>query len=68
MKKKIENYSQAVAELEKIVQNIENNAYNVDELSEKIKEAVALIEFCKQKLSETDKEIEKLLETLEIKN
>jgi len=60
MKKNIENYSQAAAELEKIVQNIENNTYNIDELSEKIKEAVALITFCKQKLKNTDEEIEKL--------
>ena len=53
-------YSQAVEKLENIVQNIENNTYNIDVLSEKIKEAVTLIEFCKQKLNETDKEIEKL--------
>jgi len=64
MGKNIENYSKAATELEKIVQNIENNTYNIDELSEKIKEAVALITFCKQKLKETDEEIEKLLESL----
>jgi len=55
------SYSKAAAGLEKIVQNIESNTYNIDELSAKIKEAVALIEFCKQKLKETDTEIENLL-------
>jgi exodeoxyribonuclease VII small subunit len=62
--KKIENYSQAVKELENIVQNIENNIYDIDILSEKIKEATAFLVFCKQKLKETDEEIVKLLEKI----
>ena len=57
--KKKETYSEAMARLEKIVSQIDNN--ELDVRAEKIKEANGIIAFCSDKLTKADKEIEKLL-------
>lgn len=44
--KKKETYSQAIERLEKIVRQIDSNELEIDELSEKIKEANEIIAFC----------------------
>ncbi len=59
--KKKETYSQAMERLEMIVRQIDNNELEIDALAEKIKEANEIIAFCSDKLTKTDKEIEKLL-------
>ena len=53
--------SEAMARLEKIVSQIDNNELEIDVLAEKIKEANGIIAFCSDKLTKADKEIEKLL-------
>lgn len=60
--KKKETYSQAIERLEKIVRQIDSNELEIDELSEKIKEANEIIAFCTGKLIKADQEIEKLLQ------
>ena len=59
--KKKETYSEAMARLEKIASQIDNNELEIDVLAEKIKEANGIIAFCSDKLTKADKEIEKLL-------
>lgn len=59
---KKETYSQAIARLEEIVNQIDNNELEIDALGEKIREANEIIAFCNGKLTKTDKEIQKLLE------
>ena len=68
--KKKETYSQAMARLEKIVNQIDNNELEIDQLAEKIKEAneiiafcesKLIIAFCESKLTKADREIEKIL-------
>ena len=59
--KKKETYSEAMARLEKIVSQIDNNELDIDTLSEKIKEANEIIAFCTEKLTKADREVEKLL-------
>lgn len=59
------DYNEAIDELESIVNEIETGEISVDVLSEKIKRASFLIEYCKKKLTSTEKEVEKLLEGLE---
>lgn len=56
MAKKKENltYKEALAQLEVIVHTIENESLDVDELSEKVKTALTLIDFCKTKLKNTE--------------
>ena len=54
-------YEEALAQLETIVRKMEAGEYDIDELSEKLKEAQKLIKLCKDKLTKTDAEIKKIL-------
>ncbi|WP_279147968.1 exodeoxyribonuclease VII small subunit [Segatella bryantii] len=64
MKKNI-RYEEAVHRLEEIVEKMENDELDVDSLSDKLKEAQQLIKLCKDKLTKTDENIKKLLNTEE---
>ena len=57
---KIENYQQALQELQAIVAKIEANEVNIDELSIQMKRAATLIEYCQKKLRGTEVEMEQL--------
>jgi exodeoxyribonuclease VII small subunit len=67
MRKEIKNmtYTDAKKELEEIVSSIESGKLDVDALTDKVKRASELITFCKEKLSKTDKELQKILEELD---
>ena len=58
-------YSEAVQELEGIIEEIESGRADVDVLTEKVKRAAMLIGFCKEKLKGTEVEVKKVLEGLE---
>lgn len=60
MKEEI-SYEEAMTQLEQIVEQIENNELGIDELTSKLKQAQRLLKMCKDKLTKTDKEVEKLL-------
>lgn len=65
MKQKL-TYTEAVAELEQILAELENNLeVNMDVISEKVKRAAILMELCKKQLHELDEELEKMLEQLD---
>ncbi len=55
-------YSEAVHQLEDIVEKMENDELDIDSLSDQLKKAQELIKVCKDKLTKTDEEIKKLLE------
>ena len=55
-------YEEAIGQLEKIVRQMENNELDVDQLSEQLKRAQQLIQFCRDKLTKTDEEIRHILE------
>ena len=57
-------YTQAKNELEQIVQSIESNELDVDALTDKVKRAAELIALCKEKLTKTDQELQKLLQDI----
>jgi len=63
MKKEIP-YTQAIEELEEIVASIENEDVNVDELSVKVKRAAELIKICKDKLYNTEEEVNSILKDI----
>jgi len=64
MKQKL-TYTEAVAELESILVELESNSeVNMDIISEKVKRAAVLMELCKKRLHELDKELEKIMEDL----
>ena len=58
-------YSEAKTELEKIVHSIESDDLDIDTLTQKVKRATELIAFCKEKLTKTDSELQKLLDNIE---
>lgn len=64
MTNKFKNYSESIKELEEIVKSVENETLDLDELSKKVKRATELIKICKEKLFQTDAEIEKILESI----
>ncbi len=55
-------YTQAMKELEQIVAQLEDNSLDIDQLSEKVKKAQQLIAFCRERLTQTDEEVKKLLQ------
>ncbi len=57
-------YSEAIEELEAIVNEIENEDISVDVLSEKVKRASILIGICRKALHTTEEEVKKILEEL----
>ena len=62
MSKKTINYQSAMEELQTIVAQLEANAIGIDELSEKVKRAAELVQFCQQKLRTTEKEMDNLFD------
>ncbi len=59
------NYEAAFSELQLIVKEIENGTISVDELSKRVKRAAELIQICRQKLENTEKEVGELLKGIE---
>jgi exodeoxyribonuclease VII small subunit len=60
-------YSQALAELEKIISRIESEEVDVDALAEQVKRASVLIRFCREKLQSTEEDVKKVLSEMESK-
>lgn len=60
------SYSLAIAELEKILSELESNSeFDLELISAKVKRASELLEFCKNQLHQIDSELEKILEELD---
>lgn len=54
-------YEKAMARLEELVRQVENNETGIDCLAQQLKEARQLLAFCKERLYATDEEIRKIL-------
>lgn len=63
-RKKI-TYSEAIGEIEKTIAMIENEELDVDHLSEKVKRIAELLKICKEKLTGTEQEVEKILNEID---
>lgn len=61
MAKKNISYNEALKEIEEILYKIENEELDIDNLSENVLKATDLLKSCKQKLTQTEKEIEKII-------
>jgi exodeoxyribonuclease VII small subunit len=59
-------YAEAVRQIEDILGKIENGEPDVDELTKLVKRASELIKYCRSKLFETEQEIEKILNEIEL--
>lgn len=61
MGKKQLTYEQAIKELEEIVRLLESNSLGLDEIAGQVDRAQKLIFYCREKLTKTDADIQKLL-------
>jgi exodeoxyribonuclease VII small subunit len=62
------SYTDAFDELQEIVSDMEDGQINVDELAQKVKRATELIRICKNKLTATEGDVQKILKELEAQN
>ncbi len=60
-----ENYTLAFEELQAIVREMEEGEISVDVLASKVKRAAELIQICKNKLHNTEEDVQKILKELE---
>lgn len=58
-------YTEAFKELQEIVAEIEDGEISVDDLSAKVKRATQLIRICRQTLTSTEEDVNKILKELE---
>ena len=63
--KKNTTYKEAITEIDEILKQLENNELDVDELSEKVKKVSQLVTLCKEKLHNTEQEIDKILKEMD---
>jgi|TARA_B110000211_G_C13802250_1_gene431084 exodeoxyribonuclease VII small subunit len=55
-------YEDALAKIEHIVSELEQKEVSIDELIKRVYFAKQLVDFCQEKLTKTEKEIEKIIE------
>ncbi len=58
-------YTQAMTRLNEIIERIENEEIDVDELSKQVKEAVKLIQMCKDKIGKAELEVKNVVEAFQ---
>lgn len=63
-KEKKPGYQEAFTELEQIVRDIERETIGVDELAEKVKRAAVLIGICRNKLKDTEVDVQNILDEI----
>ena len=63
MAKKEYGYSKSIEEIEVILTKIESGETDIDNLTAEIKRATTLLNECKQRLLQTEQEVEKVLQT-----
>ncbi len=63
MAKKTITYTEAAAAIEQILARLRNEEMDVDSLAAEVKRATELIALCKQKLLDTEAEVNRILES-----
>jgi len=57
-------YNDAFEELKTLIVDLERGEITVDELAAKVKRAALLIELCKKKLTATEEEVNRVIESM----
>ena len=63
MVKREYSYRKSIEEIEEILSKIENGEIDIDNLAYEIKRAAKLLQECKDKLFQTEKEVEKIIKS-----
>jgi exodeoxyribonuclease VII small subunit len=58
-------YGEALAEIEQILKQIEQEELDVDDLTSKVQRVSELLTLCKNKLHHTEQEVEKIMKEIE---
>lgn len=58
-------YTEAFEELEKIVREMEQVEISIDQLDQRLKRAAYLVKLCREKLYETEKNVQEILEDMD---
>ena len=58
------SYSEALAELERILSGLRSDQCDVDTLAERTRRAATLLSLCRRKLTRTEEELAKVLEAI----
>jgi len=58
-------YGEAIAEIEKILAQLEKEELDVDDLTSKVQRVSELLALCRSKLNTTEKEVEKIMKDIE---
>jgi len=64
MNKKL-TYSKAMEELNKILEDLESEKVDVDEIIDKVKTAISIIKFCREKIENTELELKEVVKELD---
>jgi exodeoxyribonuclease VII small subunit len=56
------SYDDAIREIEEILRKIEEGELGVDELAGKVSRVTALLKLCRERLSRTESQLDKILE------
>ncbi len=65
MSKKVVKYSDAIGELNAILDDLQSERVDVDEVSVKVKRAVELVNLCREKIEKTELEVRKIVKEFE---
>ena len=65
MSKKVVKYSDAIGELNAILDDLQSERVDVDEVSVKVKRAVELVSLCREKIEKTELEVRKIVKEFE---
>ncbi len=65
MAKKALTYTKAIEEIESILFEIENDEIDIDAMSKKVSRVSELLDFCKSKLTDTEKEVERIFKEID---
>lgn len=65
MPKKSLTYTEAIAEVEQIVAQLESNELSVDQLAQSVKRVAELLAFCKATLKGTEEEVHRIMSKLD---
>lgn len=58
-------YAEALAQLEKILSEIEQDEVDLDELGERVERAAHLIQLCRDKIERAEMQVKRIVNTLE---
>ena len=61
-------YTQAVTELEQLVQKMQDPQCSIDHLTDYTKRCKQLLDFCRKKLTEADTQLQQILADMQDKN